>query len=61
MPEERLLTEREAAAALSLAPKTLARWRWRGDRGPAYVKLGSAVRYKLADLENFIASGVIAR
>lgn len=60
-PSSPLLKERDAAALLGLAPKTLARWRWRGDRGPAYVKLGSAVRYSVADLEAFVATGVVAQ
>ena len=56
-----LLKERDAAALLGLAPKTLARWRWRGDRGPAWIKLGSAgaVRYSVAELETFIAAGEV--
>lgn len=49
-----LLTEREAASFLRLAPATLARWRWRGDRGPRWRKLGGAVRYSMGDLEAFL-------
>ena len=44
-----LLTEREAAAFLRLKPVTLKKWRCRG-RGPAYVRLGSAIRYERAAL-----------
>lgn len=39
-----LLNEHEAARILGLSVKTLRRWRWAG-RGPAYRKIGSAVRY----------------
>lgn len=54
-----LLTEAEAANLLRLAPATLARWRWRGDRGPAHRKLGGAVRYALSDLQAFIAQSEV--
>lgn len=47
--------QNEAAKLLSLAPATLARWRWAG-KGPVYRKFGSAVRYSLADL-NLFAEG----
>jgi predicted site-specific integrase-resolvase len=39
-----LVNETEAARILGLSVKTLRRWRWVG-RGPAYRKIGSAVRY----------------
>lgn len=39
-----LVNETEAARILGLSVKTLRRWRWAG-RGPAYRKIGSAVRY----------------
>lgn len=51
----RLLDEAEAARALSIQPKTLCRWRWEG-KGPAFYKIGSAVRYKIDDIEEFISS-----
>ena len=47
------LTEREAAAFLSLAPETLRTWRARRT-GPPYVKLGGrAVRYPVAGLRQW--------
>jgi excisionase family DNA binding protein len=49
------LTEAEAAARLGLKVPTLRAWRNQG-RGPAYVRLGRAVRYLAADLEEFLAS-----
>ena len=55
-----LLTETEAADYLNLARATLARWRWRGDRGPAWAKLGGAVRYSRDNLDSFIAAGAVA-
>ena len=45
----RFLRPREAAELLGLSPRTLGRRRSRG-LGPAYYKFGSAVRYRLSDL-----------
>jgi hypothetical protein len=60
MPQERmsqaLLDETRAAELLDLRVKTLRRWRWAG-KGPRFVKLGSAVRYRPSDLDEFIAAG----
>ena len=47
------LDTRQAATFLNLSPNTLSRWRWSGD-GPRYVKLGRAVRYRVADLEAWL-------
>lgn len=54
---DRLITTREAAAMIGLAPGTLARARVYGTEGyPAYTKLGKAVRYRISTVELFIAS-----
>ncbi|MCL4839136.1 MAG: helix-turn-helix domain-containing protein [Thermoanaerobaculia bacterium] len=50
-----LLTERQAAERLGLQRATLEKWRVLGC-GPEYLKLGRAVRYQPAALEEFIAS-----
>ena len=50
------LTERQTAKLLGLAVRTLQLWRYQ-KRGPRYVKLGGAVRYRLEDLERFIEAG----
>ena len=42
---ECVLTAKEAAMFLRLSPSWLAKARMRGD-GPAYVKLGRAIRYR---------------
>ena len=47
--EKLLLTEAEAADFLRFSPVTLSRYRYTGD-GPAYCKLGGAIRYYRADL-----------
>lgn len=46
------LTTNEAAKFLGLSRRTLEAWRFRGG-GPAFKKIGGAVRYKITDLENF--------
>lgn len=53
----RMLDTKASAEYLGLSPNTLSRWRWSGD-GPVFVKLGNAVRYRIEDLDAFIAGGV---
>ncbi len=53
---DKLLTETEAANLLALSAKTLRRWRWAG-KGPEFVKIGGAVRYRAADLDAFVLAG----
>ena len=52
-PLRPLLTEKAAAALLSVSPRTLQCWRVQGG-GPRYLKLGAAVRYTEADLSAWI-------
>lgn len=52
---ESLLTETEAAGYLKLTTRTLQAWRWKGG-GPTYLKLGSSVRYRRTDLEDWLLS-----
>ena len=47
------VTEVEAAARLGLKVATLRAWRHQG-RGPAYVRLGRAIRYLASDLNDFV-------
>jgi excisionase family DNA binding protein len=49
------LTEREAAPRIGVAPGTLRNWRRQG-RGPAYLKVGKAVRYRAEDIEAWKAA-----
>ncbi len=48
--EGNLLTEMEVARMLSLSPRTLQGYRYRGG-GPAFVRIGArAIRYRTSDL-----------
>lgn len=42
----------DLAARLNISPRTLERWRWTGE-GPAFLKIGSRVVYRLEDVEAF--------
>jgi predicted site-specific integrase-resolvase len=46
------LNEKQAAAMLGVSMKTLQAWRFQG-KGPAYCKLGRAVRYLPQDLTDY--------
>ena len=48
-----LLNEIEVSKLLSVSRKTLQAWRWQKTNLP-FVKLGSAVRYRLSDIEAYI-------
>ncbi len=50
------LAQRDLAARWRMSPRTLERWRWSG-KGPAFVKLGGRVVYRLDVIETFEAEG----
>jgi len=50
-----LIDGRQLAEWLGLSPRTLEIWRWRGG-GPAYVKIGKAVRYRKGTVRQWMAS-----
>lgn len=55
---EQLLNTKQAAKLLGISPAFLERDRWAGAR-VKFIKIGSrTVRYRLADLENYIESQV---
>lgn len=49
------LTQTEVARRWCLSPRTLERWRWLG-QGPAFLKLGGRVAYRVEDIETFEAA-----
>ncbi|MFI8465619.1 MULTISPECIES: helix-turn-helix transcriptional regulator [Stutzerimonas stutzeri subgroup] len=51
-----LLTADQVAAALGLSHRTLAAWRSTRRGGPAWVKCGSAVRYRRQDVAAWLES-----
>ena len=52
---EQHLNQRELAKRWGISPRTLERWRTIGF-GPAFLKLGGRVAYRLADIEAFEAA-----
>lgn len=48
----RHLNQIELADRWSISPRTLERWRWIGE-GPAYLKIGGRVVYRLEDIERY--------
>jgi excisionase family DNA binding protein len=50
-----LMTEEEVSKALNVSVASLRRWRLER-RGPAFIKVGSLVRYKPEDLELWLAA-----
>ncbi len=57
-PPKELLTTAEAAEFLAIEPTTLERWRGR-KTGPNFVKIGGAVRYRIADLQAYLTSRIV--
>jgi excisionase family DNA binding protein len=53
---QKLMTPEEVAEILGVKPQTLSVWRSRGRYGLPYVKSGSLVRYREADVQAFIES-----
>jgi predicted DNA-binding transcriptional regulator AlpA len=50
-----LLNTRQAAERCGLSRRTLEKYRLTGG-GPLYIQLGTAVRYRVEDLESWIAA-----
>jgi Helix-turn-helix domain len=50
-----LITEQEVSKRLNVSVASLRRWRLLG-RGPAFLKIGSLVRYRPEDLDRWLAS-----
>ncbi len=54
-----LLNERELAIRWATSVKTLQAWRQQG-RGPRYIKMGRAVRYSIASIEQFESKSLVS-
>lgn len=59
-PASELVNEKRAAEILGITPGTLGVWRCRRRYDLPYVKIGAAVRYRMADLERFIESRTVS-
>lgn len=51
------LNQTELSRRWGLSPRTLERWRWIGS-GPAWLKVGGSVRYRIEDIEQFEQNGL---
>ena len=51
----KLMTPREVSEAFGISEHTLAKWRVAG-AGPIYIRVGSCIRYRLSDLEEWLQS-----
>jgi predicted DNA-binding transcriptional regulator AlpA len=62
MPAERpaALTERDVARLLSVTVSCVRAWRLRGG-GPSFLRMGRAVRYRIEDVDRFMASRTVRR
>jgi predicted DNA-binding transcriptional regulator AlpA len=54
-----LLTQRDLAALTKLSPRTIERLRCVGG-GPKFVRVRGSIRYRIEDVEAWIASRVVA-
>lgn len=52
------LSTKQAADHLGLSPWTLLKWRKLG-RGPAFIRLGSRVRYDCAALDEYLVAHTV--
>jgi excisionase family DNA binding protein len=59
MLEKKLLTRQEAAEYLGVRPETLAVWYCTRRYKLPVVKVGRSVRYRLADLERWLAARTV--
>ena len=56
---DRLLTPEQAAEYLNVSKDTLADWRARKRYTLRFIRVGTCVRYRLSDLEDFLASRTV--
>ncbi|TFD93987.1 DNA-binding protein [Cryobacterium lactosi] len=53
-----MLSPKEAALLLCTKPSNLSQWRYES-RGPAYVKLGGIIGYRLSDIDAYIMARLV--
>jgi hypothetical protein len=56
--ETKMLLQSELAKRWHMSPRTLERFRYE-KKGPAYLKLGGRVVYRLDDIEAYEAAGLV--
>ncbi|MFH1919443.1 MAG: helix-turn-helix domain-containing protein [Planctomycetota bacterium] len=54
-----LLTPAETAEHLGIQEQTLAVWRTTGRHGLPFVRVGRSIRYRLADVEEWLAGRTV--
>ena len=54
-----LLSTEDAAIYLGISARTLETWRCKQKYNIPYVRIGSVVRYKISDLDNYIHKNTI--
>lgn len=55
MNKQHLISAEQAAEYLDVSTRTLANWRCRGFPNVPYSKLGRCIKYRISDLEAYIA------
>ena len=58
-PRTVVMNTREAAIYVGLSESTLEKMRVQGDKGPPFAALEGSVRYRIADLEEWIADRIL--
>ena len=56
--ERTMLTDHEVAESYGLTVYCVRRWRYEG-RGPKFLRLGGAIRYRAKDVQEFMDSCVV--
>jgi predicted site-specific integrase-resolvase len=49
---EEFMNQTRLATRWQISPRTLERWRWRGE-GPAFTKIGGRVVYRVTDVQAY--------
>lgn len=58
---DKYLTDLETAQLLGVRPQTLAVWRMNGRHNLPFVKVGRCVRYRLADINEWLQSRTMSK